>query len=416
MIRSIIILLSGSIFAQIISLISSPVITRIFDPEDFGLFSTFNAYVAFILPIVSLSLPMALVLPKNKTDAYEIIKASIFVSIAMIMMYSIFVLIISYQLLENQSYVIAILSIPTIFLSVLVEALTYWAVRLENYKTQSIAILSNSLCVNCFKISIGYFYPTTEVLVLSLLFGAVIQLLILKRSISLNEVFRNSPKHLGLVVNKTLVKYKEIIIFRTLQNVLTAANSMLPLILMTNFYGSVYTGYYALTRTVMYLPLNLLGRAINNVFYPAINKRYNRNEPILKNITIATVMLATVGLLPFSIIYFYGEDIFGLIFGSKWSHSGVFASYLCPWLYMNLINRCCIASVSVLKMERYLFANSLFNTLIIILVFYTSITLGFECDELVKYFGYSSMFPQMMITIMVFFKAYSHDNKLRIIS
>lgn len=54
LIRNIIILMSGTVGAQLVAMMLSPVITRIYGPEAFGVMGTFNALMNIIIPISSL--------------------------------------------------------------------------------------------------------------------------------------------------------------------------------------------------------------------------------------------------------------------------------------------------------------------------------------------------------------------------
>ncbi len=73
----IITLISGTLFAQIISLISIPILTRIYTPDEFGLYSIFFAVTSVIGMVSSLSYEQAIVLPKSQRSADAILLLSI---------------------------------------------------------------------------------------------------------------------------------------------------------------------------------------------------------------------------------------------------------------------------------------------------------------------------------------------------
>ena len=59
---------SGSFFGQLILTISSPIITRIYDPKIFGFFATYNAIVKLVSAIAPLRYEMALVIAKKNNE------------------------------------------------------------------------------------------------------------------------------------------------------------------------------------------------------------------------------------------------------------------------------------------------------------------------------------------------------------
>jgi len=76
----IITLISGTLFAQIISLISIPILTRIYTPDEFGLYSIFFAVTSVIGMVSSLSYEQAIVLPKSQRSADAILLLSIIIT------------------------------------------------------------------------------------------------------------------------------------------------------------------------------------------------------------------------------------------------------------------------------------------------------------------------------------------------
>ena len=76
---------SGSFFGQLILAISSPIITRLYEPKIFGFFATYNAIVKLVSAIAPLRYEMALVIAKKNNDSRHLALLSfIFVFIIVI--------------------------------------------------------------------------------------------------------------------------------------------------------------------------------------------------------------------------------------------------------------------------------------------------------------------------------------------
>lgn len=98
-VRNVFILASGTAASQVIAMALSPIITRLYGPEAFGILGVFMAVIAVITPVAALTYPIAIVLPRSDNDAKGIIRLSIYITVVV----SITIAVI--LLLFNQSIV-----------------------------------------------------------------------------------------------------------------------------------------------------------------------------------------------------------------------------------------------------------------------------------------------------------------------
>ncbi len=79
--RNIAVLVTGNVIAQILMILTSPVITRLYTPVDFGLFTIFISIVSVLIPGVSGKYEVAMVLPKDDIQGYQLFGVSVFFAI-----------------------------------------------------------------------------------------------------------------------------------------------------------------------------------------------------------------------------------------------------------------------------------------------------------------------------------------------
>src|SRR5699024_264533 len=91
-IRNVVVLASGTAAAQMISMLLSPVITRLYGPEAYGLMGTFMAIITIMGPIAALTYPIAIVLPKKDSDARGLIKLSLLITSIISILVALFIL------------------------------------------------------------------------------------------------------------------------------------------------------------------------------------------------------------------------------------------------------------------------------------------------------------------------------------
>lgn len=72
--KSITILISGSILGQIVNFITAPVMTRFFSPEDIGIYTYITTIAYVFSPILCLRYETAIVLEEDEDNIFAILK------------------------------------------------------------------------------------------------------------------------------------------------------------------------------------------------------------------------------------------------------------------------------------------------------------------------------------------------------
>src|SRR5699024_604317 len=75
------ILASGSVIAQLITMLVSPIITRLYSPEDMGNYTLIVTAVSIFGPVISLKYDMAILLVESEKELKAILRASGLISI-----------------------------------------------------------------------------------------------------------------------------------------------------------------------------------------------------------------------------------------------------------------------------------------------------------------------------------------------
>jgi O-antigen/teichoic acid export membrane protein len=94
-----------------------------------------------------------------------------------------------------------------------------------------------------------------------------------------------------------------------------------------------------------------------------LNKGLNIRPAVLKIMG----MLAAVGMVPFSLLVFFGESLFAFVFDSQWSEAGIYAAIAAPWLFFNFVVSPVSLIPAILGQQRTFLIFSLLFTLITLL-------------------------------------------------
>jgi len=374
-IRNVTILTSGTIGAQFINMILSPIITRIYGPEAYGLMGAFQAIVSILAPISALSLQIAIVLPKDDREAKWLVKLALYITTILTFLSLITVMFFNEQLvnifqLENISNYLYLIPI-IIFFAGIYRILEQWLIRKQQFDITAKTNFSEILIRNGSKLLIGFVNPVAGVLI----FFTAIQFFIksiLIMFFSKTKVIVESLKE-KIPLKKLFYKYKEFPLFRAPEVFINAVSGNIPVLLLTSFFGPEAAGFYSIGRTVLGLPSTLIGKSVGDVFYPRVSNGANNKESVAKMVFKASSILALLGIIPFGLIILFGPQLFGLVFGSGWMKAGEYARWMALWSYIAFMNRPSVMTLPVLSAQKF----QLIYTIIMLVVRLTALYIGF---------------------------------------
>jgi len=370
-VRNVILVATGTAGAQAITLAFSPVITRLYGPEAFGLLGTFTAVLAVVTPIAALTYPIAIVLPKNDDNARGLAKLSLIlalcISLAIALVFFIAEKPIA-RLLNIEALVGYLMLVPlAMFLDSSRQIMQQWLIRKKQFKVTARIAISQSLVLNSAKTGAGFIHPAgTALIVLTTLGHALyaVQLWLGARRWSSVEDYIHRPTKAIPCLKSLAHQHRDFPIYRAPQVFINAISQSLPVLLLASFFGPAVAGFYTLSRSVMAAPADLLGNSVGNVFFAQIAEAVNEGKdprPYLQKATLGALAIATP---PFVVIMIWGAPIFSFIFGEQWYTAGQYAQWIAVWLLFSLAARPVIATIPVIGMQGwFLVAEIIFTSL-----------------------------------------------------
>lgn len=365
-VRNVAIVASGTAGAQVITMGFSPIITRLYGPEAFGVLGTFMALVALVTPLAALSYPIAIVLQRDDGDALGVVQLSLRISIFTagvtgIVLYGFGDSIL--DLLNLQAISDFIFLIPLVmFFSVCLLVLNQWVIRKKLFKLKAKVALIQALLLNGAKTAIGFFSATAAVLITAAAFGSALHALMLVTGVRKSHVSITTDGMAPTPLLTLAGRHSDFPLYRTPQDFINAASQGLPVIILASLFGAGAAGFYALARTVLALPSSLIAQSVSEVFYPRVAEASQHGESQHRLISRATLGLAAVGIVPFATVFIAGPLLFSFVFGPDWGAAGEYARWLSIMLFFNFINRPSVAAVPVLGIQRGLVIYEVLST------------------------------------------------------
>ena len=335
--KNVLTLMTGTTIAQAIPIAISPILTRIYTPEDFGVFAVYMAIASIISVIATGRYEMAIMLPKEEEDVKSIVKL---IMILLTTVTSITFLIVFFfnqaitNLFENPEISNWLYFLPiSIFLVGLYQIYNYLLIREKNFKRLS----TNKIIVSTTNAStqLGYGFAVSNGF--GLLFGNIISYIIsiyfIIRSKVVNKYFHfkdNSIKE----VAKEYQNFPKYDVPSVLINVVA---NQLPLLALGKFFGLGVVGFYSLMYKVLMMPISLLSSTVLDVFKQRATEDYNKYGNC-KDIYVKTFKsLVLLGIIPFTILGIFAPEIFAFVFGENWRVAGEFAQIMTPMFFLNFI-------------------------------------------------------------------------------
>jgi len=334
-------LTAGSVFAQALIVLASPVLTRLYDPEDFGLYALFLSLTGILTIVACLRYELAIMLPKRDEEAANLLGLSLILvaTTSALMVPVIWILrapllgLFNAPGLEPYLWLVPI----SVFLGGVFSALNYWNSRTKHFKRLSVARVTSSVTSTGTQMGAGLAgYATGGSLIGAGILGMVVSTLVLGGQICRDDhrVFRNSINAKGMKWG--LRRHRKFPIFDSWTALMNSISIQLPIFLLSAYFSPAVVGYYALSYRVLHLPINIIGSAVAQVFFQraTVTNFEGDLHDLVENLFIRLII---VGMLPFLMIFLVGEDIFTVFFGTSWAEAGVYAQIMSLWLFFVFI-------------------------------------------------------------------------------
>ncbi|KAA0209950.1 hypothetical protein FBQ84_06670 [Ignavibacteria bacterium CHB1] len=324
------VLASGSIVAQVISVLISPVLSRIYSPEDYGLLAVFLSVLNMFAVVLCFRYELAIVLPKDESDAINLVKLCLMISsgfalILLILSFSFSTEIASMLGNERMSFWLPFL-VLTIFITAVYNTFNYFLTRNQRYKSITKAKVVQSIGQSALSVGIGVSGYSSIGLLISSIAGQFIAASVLI-SVGLKKIFhfrRNDFKQMVSLIKH----YKEFPAINLPLAIIDIFSLQVIVILISNFFSDEITGYYSFALRLLTIPSVLIGGAIGQVFYQRLSDLVNQRGEYKSFILQTWRTLLAGSIVPLIIIIIFAPDLFAFVFGENWRYSGNIASVL----------------------------------------------------------------------------------------
>ncbi len=328
--KNTIVLIFGTVIAQAIPLILHPFLRNIYSVEDFGAMAVFLSIFSMVTIVSALRYEATIVLPKNDIESANILSLTFVINLVFNSVILVLILFFKVELVgliglpvkfSNFLFLIPITS----FLFSFYQSINYWLIKQKAFKASSTNKIIRrtfeggiQLVLGLLKIPGGLFIGDF-VGNFSNVISGIVQ--IKKSGFSLDYV---SKKKMRFVFKK-YIDYPK---YNVIPTLLSSAASLLPFLFINKIYSTEVVGYLDLSRMVLSIPLIFISATIGQVLFQQMSERRHTQSSIKKDVLNVFLMLLGILIVEAIGLFFFGDLLFGLLFGDNYILSSLYSKIL----------------------------------------------------------------------------------------
>ena len=326
-------LVTGTAISQAINFLSTPLLTRIYTPEEFAVFQIFYATASIVSVIATLRYELAVVAPSSEEDAIDLVSVSFFLSF-LIALISLFFTVVAHSFMGDTFNLWYYLIPVYIVFAGLMQSLNLLSIRRKTFKRNMISRIGTALSTAIVGAIAGASGLRPAGLMIGSVVGQLTGFLLLMKEIP-SIVWRPISRKKQLI--SVAIQHKNYPFYNAPHALVDTIQDQ-GLVYLLNFYFSAsIVSFYGQAFRILKAPIGFIGSAIYQVILPQFTELSRNGTDLRPTILKLYFRLFLFGLPVFGMLYFFAEPLFGFLFGENWTAAGTIASYMAPWLLLNFI-------------------------------------------------------------------------------
>ncbi|TVT28910.1 oligosaccharide flippase family protein [Salinicoccus cyprini] len=324
-IKNLFTLMTGTLAGQAIIILTMPIISRIYSPASFGIYSSTVAIINIIAVATTLRYEIAIAISKDLKERYILFSLSLIVNVLFTIALAIILLLVNF-LFSMFSYFIIFYIVISVFLIGLLQIFTNIGVSYNEFKVVSFTKFSQSFTQVLIQL-VGYFFKENSFfLFLGYTFGKANGLTLLaNKTYSHLNIKLLSKKEL----KKVAYKFRRFPLYVLPSSLINAFTSNIVVILILVVYGGFYAGIYGFVMRIINAPSQLISKSFNNALYKF---SHDSNIHQLRKVYLITASSIAIFISLILLIFLSVKiNIFTFFFGEEWAYVN---KIITPLLFM----------------------------------------------------------------------------------
>lgn len=324
--------------AQVLSLLTAPLLTRVFSPASFGENAVFLALTAILVPLVSGSYASAIPLPKEDNEALQLARLSILFTLIATPLASlvIFSAISGAAWLRLTRIELYLLPLAVLASSAL-QTGTYWALRSRAFSRLSYARVLGVAIAAASQLALGNIFGPSG---MSLVIGGMVGVFGCALITSPHALYSRPEKMSGIfsTQNRAIARrYSAFPLFLSIGSLLDSLAVQLVPILLASIVSTELAGLYSLASIALAVPLAFFGKSIGQVFFQRMASLGAASGDLAQPTARTFLILVFAALPVMSALFLFGPELFTFVFGEPWRDAGKIIRILLPLFFFQFL-------------------------------------------------------------------------------
>jgi O-antigen/teichoic acid export membrane protein len=329
LLKGIIILGSGTVISQVLSILFVPILTRIYPPEVYGTLAVFTSLLTILLVGSSFKYELTIPIAENDEDAETLLLLSLL--IACILSVILFVVLTIWgnflAVLFHFEFMMSYywLFCVGFFGIALYQILTYWTLRTKDYARISQTRVAQSISGSVSKIILGLLSLGSFGLIFGEIIGRLVGISTLGKTI-LPKIWRSARTINFTAVRTLAVRYKRFPTYSLPAGFISETILQVPTLFLSSTFGFQIVGLYILSYSMLELPVSLISNSIVQAFFGESSALLrNKSDKLLSLYQETTKKLFLFGAPIIFLGAVISPVVFPIVFGSAWNDAGLFS-------------------------------------------------------------------------------------------
>ncbi|HEI1225970.1 TPA: type 8 capsular polysaccharide synthesis protein Cap8K [Staphylococcus aureus] len=342
---SFLMILSSGI-AQVILIITTPIITRLYSPTEFGEFTIFSNIAMILIPIINARYDLLIVNTKNDRSANILSQISFLISL-LILLILIPIFAISAWLYPN--FILDfIFIIIMLFLVSLTNIFTNYLNKERKYKVLSLINVFRAGSMALLQIIFGLLALGS----LGLIIGFSLSYI---AGITLG--YKTFKKHFNIVRDKEETKAlflenKNQLVYSTPSILLNSLSFSVVVFFIGILYTNTEVGIYGMAIRVLGIPVTIISLGLSKIFMQQANDYYIEYGNFRNLLLKFSSILVIVSIILYVPLYLFSEELVNILLGYSWVDAITVIKIVIPLFVIRLIVSTVSLSVIVLQKQQ----------------------------------------------------------------
>jgi len=401
-IRSAMILAGGTSLAQGLAIIFSPVLTRLYTPNDFGILVVYASLLTMSLNFTSLRYELAIPIPEDNQTAIDVLSLCVGLVFFTVLLAVLGVWLFSPKLIQVERFRVLepyVWILPVgLFLAGVYNVFNYWAVRERMYPVIARTRISQGISGTLTQLGLGFISFGPLGLLLGQIVGECAGLG------TLAKLFWKKNKHSLRLVSMANLRaasrrYKDFPLYQTSASLLNSAGLQVPPLLFAAYYGVEVAGWFYLTQKVLAKPISLVGASVSKAFLGEAARLAKEPHKLQKLFRDMNRRLFLLGIVPSILLAVAGQWIFTFVFGAKWVQSGVYVQVM-AFVFLFKLTTDSVINFSIIERQGFSFSWALMRLSFVVIGILSAVWFGLSDFWAVVFFAAAMIVSYIIKYIM----------------